>query len=160
MTKKLGVSLLFGLALATFTSAALAQERQEIATGRAEVQSDRQAIVAANLPLTDDQAKVFWPMYREYRGEMEKVGDRLVELVLNYAKSSDTLTDAQATSMLDEFLAIQKDENKIRTAWVPKFRKGLPSKTVTRFYQIENKLDAILRFDAAAQIPMVKSETK
>jgi len=160
MTKKLGMSLLIALALAAITSTAFAQERQEIATGRAEVQSDRQAIVAANLPLTEEQAKTFWPMYREYRGEMEKVGDRLVELVLGYAKSSETLTDAQATTMLDDFLAIQKDENKIRTAWVPKFRKVLPSRTVTRFYQIENKLDAILRFDAAAEIPMVKSEAK
>ena len=160
MMKKFGTSSLIALALVVSSSMAFAQERQEIATGRAEVQSDRQAIVAANLPLSEEQAKTFWPMYREYRGEMEKAGDRLVELVLGYAKNSDSLTDAQATTMLDDFLSIQKDENKIRTAWVPKFRKVLPSKSVTRFYQIENKLDAILRFDAAAQIPMVKSDAK
>lgn len=160
MSKNVGLSLLIGLAFAAVSSTAIAQERQEIAAGRAEVQSDRQVIVAANLPLTEEQAKAFWPMYREYRGEMEKAGDRLVELILGYAKNAETLTDAQATTMLDDFLAIQKDEVKIRSAWVPKFRKALPPKLVTRFFQIENKLDAILRFDAAAEIPMVKTDTK
>ncbi|HET9951441.1 MAG TPA: hypothetical protein VFS09_06560 [Candidatus Eisenbacteria bacterium] len=160
MRKILGWTLWVGFAMAAALSTASAQERQEIATGRAEVQSDRQVIVAANLPLTEEQAKAFWPMYREYRGEMEKTGDRLVELILGYAKNAETLTDAQATTMLDDFLAIQKDEVKIRSAWVPKLRKVLPPKAVTRFFQIENKLDAILRFDAAAEIPMVKSDTK
>jgi len=31
----------------------------------------------------------------------------------------------------------------------------LPGKKVVRFYQIENKMDAVLRYDLAAQIPVV-----
>jgi hypothetical protein len=134
--------------------------RHDIAADRASIQADRQAIVAEALPLTDDQAKAFWPMFREYRGEMEKLGDRAVNLLLDYAKSFESLTDAQATAMLDEYLAIQRDEAKVKQAWVGKFRKILPPKTVTRFYQIESKLDMILRFEAAAQIPLVEDLQK
>ena len=134
--------------------------RQEIAAGRAEIQANRQAVVGEALPLTEEEAKVFWPMFREYRGEMAKVGDRFVELVLNYAKNLDTMTDAQAAAMLDESLAIQKEELKIKQSWLPKFRKVLSPKSVMRFYQIESKLDTILRFEAAAQIPLVESVTK
>lgn len=133
-----------------------AQERQDIAIDRAMIQSDRQAIVAENLPLTDRQAQAFWPMYREYRAELAKLGDRLVELVLAYARSAEALSDSQATAMLDEFLSIQKDQIKIQSAWVPKFRRVLPTKTVTRFFQIENKLDSILRYDAVEEIPLVR----
>ncbi len=154
MTRILGRCLLIGIVLVTF-SAVQAQERHEIAVGRAGLQSDRQAIVAANLPMTDAQAKVFWPMFRDYRGQVARIGDRIEELILAYAKNYDTLTDEQAKSMLDEFLAIQKDDIKIKAEWAPKFGKVLPPKSVTRFYQIENKLDAILRFQAAGQIPLV-----
>jgi hypothetical protein len=62
--------------------------------------------------------------------------------------------------MLDESLAIQKEELKIKQSWLPKFRKVLPAKAVTRFYQIESKLDTILRYEAATQIPLVESVTK
>lgn len=159
MSRKWSICLSIGLALAAL-SPAVAQVRSDIAADRAQLQSDRQAIVAANLPLTEEQAKAFWPAYREYRAEMQKLGDRLVELVLSYAKSSEALSDSQATAMLDESLAIQKEETKIKADWVPKFRKILPSKDVTRFYQIDNKLDAILRYDAARKIPLVESGQK
>jgi hypothetical protein len=151
--------MLTGLVLCT-AAPVFAQARHDIATDRATLQADRQAIVAANLPLTDAQAKTFWPMYNEYRGELGKLGDRYVDLVLDYAKNDPTLTDAQASGMLDEFFNIQKEELKIKTSWAPKFRKALPGKVVTRFYQIENKLDAIVRFDAADQIPLVELQKK
>lgn len=133
-----------------------AEVRQQLATDRATIQADRQAIVAEALPLTEEQAKAFWPLFREYRAQMEKLGDRAVELMIDYGKNMDMLTDEKASSLLDEYLKIQRDEVKIKQSWLSKFRKVLPGKTVTRFYQIEGKLDTLLRFEAAAQIPLVE----
>ena len=159
MSRKWSICLSIGLALAAL-SPAVAQVRSDIAADRAQLQSERQAIVAANLPLMEEQAKAFWPVYRDYRAELQKLGDRMVELVLSYAKNSEALSDSQATAMLDESLAIQKEETRIKADWVPKFRKILPTKSVTRLYQIDNKLDALLRYDAARQIPLVESGQK
>ena len=36
------------------------------------------------------------------------------------------------------------------------FAKVLPGRTVARFYQIENKMDAVLRFDLAEAIPVIE----
>jgi len=151
--------LMVGLAAVSF-SPVLAQVQSDVAVERAQLQSDRQATVAANLPLTEEQATAFWPMYREYRGEIQKLGDRIVALMLDYAKNSDALSDEQAASMLDEYLDIQKKEVQIKSDWIPKFRKILPSKTVTRFFQVDNKLDAILRYEAVDLIPLVQTDTK
>jgi hypothetical protein len=135
--------------------AVMAQVQHEIALTRAEIQTERQALVAENLPLTEEQAKAFWPMYRTYREEMAKLGDRLVALIEDYAKNYETLTDPQATAMLKEFFEIQKEEVAAKKAWAPKFEKILPVKSVVRFYQIENKLDLIVRTSVAAEIPLV-----
>ena len=40
---------------------------------RAEIQTDRQALVAASLGLTDQEGEAFWPVYRDYRSDMAKV---------------------------------------------------------------------------------------
>ena len=154
--RKFLTSILFAaLALAAFTPAQ-AQVRTDVAIDRAQLQSDYQAIVALNMTVSDEQGKTFWPLYREYRSEMQKVGDRMVELVLDYAKNAATLTDEQSAKMLDSYLAIKKDELKVKSAWVAKFRKALPAKAVTRLYQIENKLDAMIMFSAAAEVPLVE----
>jgi len=151
--------LVIGLVVLAFAPA-YAQVETEIATERAQLQSDRQAIVAANLPLTEEQAKAFWPLYREYRGEIQKLGDQLVDLIKGYATNYGAVSDEQAATMLDEMLTLQKNQLKVKSGWVSKFGKVLPPKTVARFYQIENKLDAIMLYEAAAVIPLVENDTK
>ena len=49
----------------------------DIALTRASIQLRRQAIVTAVMDLTPKEAEAFWPLYRDYRTEMAKVGDRV-----------------------------------------------------------------------------------
>jgi hypothetical protein len=139
-----------------------AQEQQESQTRaavevtRSDIQANRQALVASNLPLTDEQAKVFWPLYRQYRDEMQQVGDRLVNLIENYGQNYESLTDEQAAQMMKEYLKMQKDSLAVKEKYLPRFTKILPAKTVMRFYQIENKMDTIVMLAVASQIPLAK----
>jgi Spy/CpxP family protein refolding chaperone len=130
--------------------------QSDIAITRAQIQADRQVIVAANLPLTDAQATAFWPVYREYRGQVAKLGDRTVALVTDYALRYDTLTDDQAFALTTEYMSIQKDTLKLREKYLPKFNAVLTPKLVMRYLQIENKLDTIVMADAVGGIPLAK----
>ena len=60
---------------------------------RTDIQSDRQALVAASLGLTDEEGEAFWPVYRDYRSDMAKVGDRMQTLIQDYAEIWDTATE-------------------------------------------------------------------
>jgi hypothetical protein len=135
---------------------ALAQTRNDVEITRADIQADRKAIVADNLSLTDEQGAAFWPVYQEYRNEMAKIGDRAVTLVTDYAKGYDTLTDAQATALMTEHLAIQKDVVRVKEKYRARFEKAVPAKLVLRFYQIENRLDTIMQVEVLSAIPLAK----
>jgi hypothetical protein len=39
--------------------------------------------------------------------------------------------------------------------FLPKFRKVLPEKKVARYYQLENKINAVVEYELAKQIPLV-----
>jgi hypothetical protein len=150
-----GLAAVFAIALAG-TALAQGGVQSDIAVGRSDIQANRQAIVSANMKLTDAQATAFWPVYREYRNELAKTGDRMVKLVSDYAAAYDTLTDEQASAMTKEFVSIQKEKIKITEKFVPKFQSVLSPKLAMRYFQIENKLDAILMIAAADGIPLVK----
>ena len=127
----------------------------EIALTRQQIQTDRQAIVAANMELSDADAKTFWPLYRAYRQELEPVGDRLVKLLEDYAAKQKTLTNEEASTMLDEALSIRADEIKVKTKHSKKMRQSLPAKIVARFFQIDDQLDHMLRLQIADEVPLV-----
>jgi len=52
-------------------------------------------------------------------------------------------------------MKVQSDLLKVRKKYLKKFKKVLPPKTLARFYQIENKLDAVSNVTMAQGIPLV-----
>lgn len=138
------------------TTPALAQTATDIQLTRAEIQKARQEIVAAGMQLTEDEALVFWPAYRDYRVEMARVGDRLVKVITEFAASNATLNDEQATRLLDEYLDIRSKDLSVKKKYVGVFRKLLPAPKVTRFFQLENKLDAVVQYELGAEIPLAR----
>ena len=122
---------------------------------QADLKADRQAVVAANLPLTEGEAQTFWPVYKAYRVEVEKLGDRMVKLIAAYAANFETMNDTKADAFFTDLLAIDRDRLAVREQYVPKVRAVLPGQKATRFFQIENKLDAIVNVSLASEIPLV-----
>ena len=128
----------------------------DIELTRAAVQVRRQAIVTAAMDLEPKEADLFWPLYREYRTAMAQVNDRFVRLLVAYLESYESLSDPAATKMLNEYLSIERARNGVKTKYVPRFTKMLPARKVARFFQVENKLDAVINADLAYLIPLAR----
>ncbi|NTW07151.1 MAG: hypothetical protein HGA29_04830 [Syntrophaceae bacterium] len=123
----------------------------------AKVKADKKLIVANNLQLTEKEAKAFWPVYESYQNELFLLRSRSLNMIKNYADNYETMTNAMAKKLLDEFMTIETLRVKLAKTYLPQFRKVLSDKKVARYYQIENKINAVLYYELAAQIPYVKT---
>ncbi|HHQ14101.1 MAG TPA: hypothetical protein ENK16_03655 [Chromatiales bacterium] len=132
------------------------QERDVIEVLRAQIQSNRQALVAENLGLTSEESEKFWPVYREFQAERGKLEDRRIDLLIRFRDNFDTLTDEQAKKLLNDYLKLADDRNKLRKKYARIFAKILPQKKVLRYFQIENKIDTIIEFDLAKVVPLAE----
>jgi hypothetical protein len=120
------------------------------------IRANKKALVAASLTLSDDEAAKFWPLYDEYQKKLTAVNDRLVALIKDYTTNYATLTDEHAMKLTEQYLDVEKDRNQVRRDYLPQFGKLLPGRKVARFYQIENKMDAVVRYELAEDIPVVE----
>jgi hypothetical protein len=132
------------------------EDHRAVELTRSAIQAERQAILAANLDLAEKESAVFWPLYEEYRQALESAIDTRVDLLNRYFASYETLNDEEAIALLDQHLAWKKEVLKIRSAYAKKMRKALSGRTVARFFQIENKMDVIVEYEMAAEIPLIK----
>ena len=123
---------------------------------REKVRADKKLVVATALALTESEARAFWPVYGAYQSDMIEYHDRLVKLIGDYAKAYDSMDDATATQLLGDFLANESEYNALLLRHLPRFQRVLPPKKVARFYQLENKLRAMLNYQLAQDIPFVK----
>jgi len=122
---------------------------------RQEVGKDRRDLVKANMLLTNSEAARFWPIYDEYRAEMNKIGDKRVKLITDFAANRNSMSEDEGMRLLKERLDIEKEKNDLRGDYVKKFNKELSARTTARFFQIDQKLDAAVEAALAAKIPLI-----
>ena len=120
------------------------------------LKAQKRAFVAVNMQLTDAEDAKFWPVYDSYQKDMEKVNQKIGDLILDYAKNYETLTDTKADELLKKNLSLENEILQLKTSYLPKFSAVLPAKKVARYYQLENKIQAVNRYDLAEKIPLVK----
>ena len=123
---------------------------------REKLRADKRLVVAEALELTEKEAQAFWPVYNAYQSDMVAHYDRILKLLDTYAGSYKSMTDAVATQLLGEFLSVQTSYLNIITSYVPRFQKVLPPRKVARLYQLENKIRALVDYQLAQEVPLIK----
>jgi len=129
---------------------------EDIKLFRKDLRSLKKQIIAANMGLTDTEAEQFWPVYDRYQTELTGVNDRLVKVIEDYTANFRDLSDEKAMKLVDDYLVVEMDRARVRRSYLDPIGKALPGRKVARFYQIENKMDAVIRYDLAADIPVIE----
>ena len=141
-----------------FTASALAQDKSvdNMEIVKEKVRADKKLFIATNMELTESEAKAFWPVYEAYQAELGKLRNRDSNLIDEFAANFGAMTDDMAKKLLDESLSIDSGHLKLRQSYLAKFRDVLPDTKVARYYQLENKIEAVLRYEQAKRIPLVQ----
>ena len=122
---------------------------------REKIQADKKLLVATYMKLTDNESKAFWSVYDSYQKDLMALNERTFRNIGDYAANAEKMTDDIAKKVVNEHLTIENDRQKLRQSYLPVFAKALPYRKVMRYYQLENKVQAVLMYDAARQIPLV-----
>lgn len=128
---------------------------------RSAVRTDKKALVASTLTLTDAEAKKFWPLYDAYQRDLD-LANRRRNVALEVLIASDKpLSDLYARNLANELVAADEAEIKARRSLHNRLMRGvptriLPPKKAARYMQLENKIRAVQAYDIAAAIPLIR----
>jgi hypothetical protein len=123
---------------------------------RKDLRDQKKQIVAANLPLTGDEAAKFWPVYGSYTEETIKVNDQRYSLVKEYADNYNKMTDAIAGNFIRRWIGMDDAAAKLRLEWIPKFEQMLGEKKAAMFFQIDRRVGLMQELQLSSQIPIIQ----
>ncbi|HEU0289684.1 MAG TPA: hypothetical protein VFR39_02905 [Burkholderiales bacterium] len=137
---------------------AAAQSASDMQILAQKIKADKKLVVAANMQLTEDEAKGFWPVYEAYQKDLQGINKRLVGAIKNYADvyNKGQVSDEAAKKLISEAIAIEEAEVKLKRSYVPRLEKVVTGMKVARYLQIENKIRAIGKYELATNIPLVQ----
>jgi len=157
-TKALVLVLTLTIFLAGVTMPALAEDKpaDNMQLVKEKMKADKKLLVAENMQLTEKEDKAFWPVYDSYQKDLGKHNERLLKLIDEYAQNYETMTDQTAQNLTNKYLTLESERVKMLQSYVPKISKAVGSKKAARYLQLENKISAVVKFELAANIPLVK----
>ena len=153
--------LILVAALAVPATPAIAQDKamtnSEMEILRQKISADKKLLIASNMDLTEAEANVFWPIYDSYQKDLQRINERIIKGLNAYAAAlkKGPLPGAVADALLDEMVAIEEAEAALKRSYIPKLSAVVPSGKVARYIQMETKIRSLVRFDLAANVPLV-----
>ncbi len=124
-----------------------------IAVVRANMRASRAALITTGMNFTDKDGAAFWPIYQQYEYERYRLDDRRAAVIKQYTQKYPNLTDAEAKAMADQMLDCASRLVELKKKYYKKFNKVLPALTVTKFFQLERRIDLMMDIQIEASLP-------
>jgi len=124
---------------------------------KSDMRTEKVAIITEAMQLTDKESSVFWPVQREYELELSKLMDYDYEIILDYSKHYENLTDEKAGDLADRVFVLEKKRLKLKKKYFKKFEKALSTTIAAKFMlQVEDQINLLIDLQIASELPLIK----
>ena len=150
--------LMITFAMLVFSPLGHAQDEEPsidsaIAVVRANMQAGKTAVITTAMNFNDKEGAAFWPIYQQYDYERSRLDDGRVAVIKEYTQKYPNLTDADAKAMADKMLECDSRLAALKKKYYKKFNKVLPALTVTKFFQLERRVDLLMDMQVESSLP-------
>ncbi len=143
------------LGLLTPTSAAYGQEAY-IELLRSDVRTQKVAIITEVMQFSDEDAAIFWPVFREYDVKLAALGDMRLKMIKEYAAAYGSITDEQARGLADQYFAWSWKRTDLRKEYYNKVQSELSSTVAAKFIQLEHQIGLLIDLQVASELPLIQ----
>ena len=126
---------------------------------RSELRANRKKVIAANMKLTPDEARWFWPTYNQYVDELVKINKAKYDLIKEYLENTN-MTDEQADSLSKRWVEVDESVVQLRLKYIPIFRKILSAKGTAMFFQLDRRVQMMIDLQLASSLPLIQPDEK
>lgn len=143
--------------LVSFFAITLYAQNSYMEIVRSTIKTEKKALIAEVMELSDTENIPFWEVYNEYDAKLYKLNTDYFSIVTDFADNFENMSDEQATDLLNRATKYSIDVAKLEKTYMKKIAKVLSPKKTVRFYQAMNKIQAMIDAQMAAEIPLLES---
>jgi hypothetical protein len=123
---------------------------------RSDIKTQAKFIVSQAMKFSEEDASVFWPIYKEYEVELDKLGDRRIANIRDFANNYEKMTDLKADKIIEQAFNYQEERLKLKRNMYNKLKNKFNSSTAAKFIQLEHQIQLIVDLKINAELPLIK----
>ena len=135
-------------------------ERAYVRLLRSDLKTKKEAIIKEDMQLTPQQAAAFWPIYKNYDAEQNKLIDQKRAVFQDYAQNFMTMNDQKADQIAQKVIALDDQRLALRKKYYQLMKSAIPTMLVVRFFHVENQIQSLIDLQIASTLPIVEQATE
>jgi hypothetical protein len=117
-----------------------------------------------SMQFTEEENSVFQPIYKEYELELDKLGDKRLAFIKDFAENYKKMSDIKADEIIEQAFNYQQERLDLKRNLYNKLKEKLDPSTAAKFSQLEHQIQLIIDLKINAELPLIektsnKSET-
>jgi hypothetical protein len=153
------LSALLAMALAVIAISGKAQSankpRAATTDNPQNLEQDRKRLISANLQLTPEESRRFWPLYDRFAAELATWRDRRRLRIGLFGENYDNLSEEEARQFVEDGLALEEQRQRMLRRHLKNVSEVLPAYKLALYSQIEFKIHAFVEAGIAEHIPLL-----
>jgi len=131
--------------------------REYVTLLRADIKAQRTDIITQLMQFNDTDAAKFWPIFRQYDAELTKISDDRLQLIVDYARNYESLTDDQADALMSKAFELEAQRASLKKKYFDQMKTALSATQAAKFFLIENQMQHIIDLQIPASLPVVQT---
>jgi AAA+ ATPase superfamily predicted ATPase len=123
---------------------------------RTDLQKQKREIVAETMNLTEDEADIFWPIYKDYESRLDEINSEKLSVIKDYAENYYKLSDELAIHLANKKHELDKKRAELIWNYYSILKDELNPIDAAMFYQVESQLLLLIDVQIAGEIPIIK----
>ena len=123
---------------------------------RSTIKTEKKALIAEVMQLSDEEGALFWPLYNEYEEKLYAVNTKRFEMIKSFADNFENMSDEVATQIMIDANKIDAEKIKLEKTYFKKMMKQLSPQKTLKFFQASNKIEVMIDAQLAAEIPLLE----
>lgn len=123
---------------------------------RSNIKTEKKFLIMQAMQFTEEETSVFQPIYKEYEIELDKLGDKRLANLRDFANNYEKMTDPKADEIINQAFKYQEERLELKRNMYDKLKEKLNSSIAAKFIQIEHQIQLIIDLKINADLPLIE----
>ena len=123
---------------------------------RSDLKTEKSKLITETMDFTEVEATKFWPIYNEYSLKLNKIGDKRIAFIKDFAANYDNMTDTKADAIMEEAFDFQEDRTDLLEDLYKDLEKVLGATKAAKLVQLENMINILIDLEVNSELPLIE----
>jgi len=122
---------------------------------KSDMKTEKKLIITEAMQFSDKNSKLFWDLYREYELEMDKLADKRIAFIKEFAENYPNVSNEKADDIMGKAFDYFEDRLDLKSDFYDDVKDKLGAFTAAKYIQLDQQIQLVIDIQISAALPLL-----